>query len=76
MRGRVVYRIIFVYRLQVNGLVESMNKYFVRVLRAVLEGYDLVLWEGGLLDFVISCRGFRYVFTGKSSYKLVMGRLM
>lgn len=76
VRGRVVHRTTSAYRPQANGLVESMNKHLVRALRAALEGHDLASWEGGLLDFVTSCRGFRHASTGKSPHKLVMGRPM
>lgn len=72
-RGRIIYRTTSVYRFQANGLVESMNKYLVRVLRVVMDGYDLTTWEAGLTDFFINYRGFRYFFTGRSSYELIMG---
>lgn len=53
-----------------------MNRYTGRSLAASLDGRSLGCWEEGLVDFLSSYRGYRHASTGRSSYELVMGRLM
>lgn len=52
-RGQVIYRIISVYRVQVNGMIEYLNGVMGRVLLVFLGKGDVYIWKRGLLDFLV-----------------------